>query len=41
MSLTVAQFAPMFCLVVFLMLWCFFVFIMCMVWWSGKRPYSF
>nr|YP_010555859.1 ATP synthase F0 subunit 8 [Marcia hiantina]UYR95091.1 ATP synthase subunit 8 [Marcia hiantina] len=35
-----AQFAPIFCFVVFLGLWSVYVFVSCNLWWSSKRPYS-
>nr|YP_005267043.1 ATP synthase F0 subunit 8 [Paphia amabilis]AEH99623.1 ATP synthase F0 subunit 8 [Paphia amabilis] len=36
-----AQFAPIFCFVVFLVLWLCYAFVVCSLWWSVKRPYSF
>nr|YP_005267056.1 ATP synthase F0 subunit 8 [Paratapes textilis]AEH99636.1 ATP synthase F0 subunit 8 [Paratapes textilis] len=36
-----AQFAPIFCFFVFMALWCGFMLVMCTLWWSAKRPYSF
>nr|YP_010555872.1 ATP synthase F0 subunit 8 [Marcia japonica]UYR95104.1 ATP synthase subunit 8 [Marcia japonica] len=36
-----AQFAPIFCLLVFFGLWSMYVLILCSLWWTSKRPYSF
>nr|YP_010410220.1 ATP synthase F0 subunit 8 [Tapes dorsatus]YP_010555898.1 ATP synthase F0 subunit 8 [Tapes conspersus]URH16431.1 ATP synthase F0 subunit 8 [Tapes dorsatus]UYR95130.1 ATP synthase subunit 8 [Tapes conspersus] len=36
-----AQFAPIFCFLVFTALWCVYCLVFCSLWWSAKRSYSF